>query len=447
MKKGGIDVNKAKDILLTISGIKEYYSYLKASQYDSPSSIEEYQFKKIRLLLILCFEKIEYYRRLFQEIGFDPKRDFTNLGDLRKIPKLTKTLALKNHSSLLNPSYIKKGLEFRTSGTTGKIFKELVSENHWIVEQGIIWRHWSWFNYRFRDKMAIIRSFVPESGEGLWKDDVLRNFRYYSAYHLNLESVKHYLLNMLEWKPVILRGYPSSLYILAKMSEALNISIQPPKAILTASETLSTEYRTTIERAFNAKVYDWYGQAECTVTFNECEKHEGLHLNSEYGYAELIHGDNMSTDERNIIATNLNNYAMPLIRYETGDIAIVLEDGACSCGRNLPLIKSIKGRHDDFLYTPDDRVIPSVNLYTFMDSFEEIIEFQFIQNKIDLLTVNISSLNKNIVTNSRLIAGLRNRFGTDISFDINHTSDFIKTEEGKKRVIVSLLSESARLLK
>jgi phenylacetate-CoA ligase len=47
---------------------------------------------------------------------------------------------------------------------------------------------------------------------------------------------------------------------------------------------------------------------------------------------------------------------MPLIRYRTGDRAI-LETGApgCACGRALPLLGAIDGRSDDVLYTRDGR--------------------------------------------------------------------------------------------
>ena len=54
--------------------------------------------------------------------------------------------------------------------------------------------------------------------------------------------------------------------------------------------------------------------------FHECEQHEGMHLNWEYGLVELL-----PTDEKNvyrIIATNLHNFSMPLLRYDTGDLAV-----------------------------------------------------------------------------------------------------------------------------
>ncbi len=170
---------------------------------------------------------------------------------------LTKEQARKEHSALTNPRLLQDALELRTSGSTGDVFKEYVSRKHWVVEQGIVWRHWSWMGYRFRDKMAIVRSYVPAPGQPLWKLDRARNFLYFSAYHLTPDNAKSYLQKMKEWRPKYLRGYPSSLYILARMAKDANMELPPVEGILTASETLLPAYRETIESAFGAKVYDW----------------------------------------------------------------------------------------------------------------------------------------------------------------------------------------------
>ncbi len=434
-------MNIIKDVILTLKGIQYYRNELIESQYSDVDTIKSLQFEKIRTLLIKSFNEIKFYRDLFESIGFDPNSDFNSLDDIEKIPILTKETARENQSNLINPNYSDTSLEFRTSGTTGDKFVSYVSENQWIVEQGIVWRHWKWAGYKFRDKMAIIRSYVPEGeDEGLWKYERMRNFLFFSAYHLNAKNAKIYLDKIKDWNPKFLRGYPSSLYILAKMAEKYEIRLDGLKGILTASETLLPHYREKIESVFGAKVFDWYGQAEATIVFTECEAHEGMHINSEYGFCELIKDPSLDKGEYKIVATNLNNFAMPLIRYDTGDVAVAEDQNKCSCGRTLPLIKSIKGRSDDFLFGDDGREIPSVNLYTMMYKFDEIVSFQFVQEKEQEVILKIEGTN----ITDEILDTLRNkmlkRFGADMKINIDTSGDFILSGEGKKNPIINRLN-------
>lgn len=431
-------IEKINDLSLSYRGILLYNKLFSSSQYFPISELQQYQIDCLKKLLIETYENIKFYRDLFWHHDFDPYKDFKTLEDIKRLPLLTKEKARRNQSRLANDNKIKNALELRTSGSTGEIFKEYVSRYQWIIEQGIVWRHWKWLNYKFRDRMAIVRSYVPDKGEPLWKLDRARNFLYFSAYHLTPGNAERYLMVMQKWKPTILRGYPASLYILARISEEKRINIPPLKGVLTASEMLLPHYRDAIERAFNAKVFDWYGQAETTVTMNECEAHEGMHINMEYGLCELLPDSSLNDNERRIVATNLHNDAMPLIRYDTGDIAVLHEkEDSCLCGRTLPLIKYIKGRSDDFLYAPEGRIIPSVNLYTMMYHFDHIISFQFIQNDKKSLEIRIKGNSINSQDVSQLEHEIKNRFGNGIDLSISQSGDFIQTEEGKKNPIIS----------
>ncbi|MBI1855964.1 MAG: phenylacetate--CoA ligase family protein [Chloroflexi bacterium] len=353
---------------------------------------------------------------------------------------MTKARARGLGPELLNAMEAAKAMELRSSGSTGEPFVIQVSKNHWVMEQAIVWRHWSWMGYRFRDRMAIVRSYVPEAGEPLWKLDPIRNFLYMSAYHLTPENAAAYLEKLREWQPKYLRGYPSSLYILAKMAEAQGITAPRVKGILTASESLLPVYRETIERVFGASVFDWYGQSEETITMNECEAHQGLHINLEYGYCELLADPSLPENERRIVATCLHNLAMPLIRYETGDVAVLAEDGAlCGCGRTLPLVKAIKGRSDDFIRTPDGRIIPSVNFYTLFYELPNIIAFQLVQREVGCLEVYIKSQDFGEALLRELRTKLQDRLGEAINIQIHLNEAFVQTGEGKKRVVVSML--------
>jgi len=267
----------------------------------------------------------------------------------------------------------------------------------------------------------------------------VENTLYFSAYHLTPANAAQYLREMTAFGPSLLRGYASSIYILARMAEEHSLPVPRVKGIVTGSETLLPKYRECIERVFGIRVCDWYGQAESTVTMSECGAHQGLHLNEDYGVCELVSDPSLAANERRIIATNLDNLAMPLIRYDTGDIAVVSDRRSCSCGRAFPLVSAIRGRSDELIRTRNGRVLPSVNFYAVFHEFDEIRAFQLVQHDLDHVDVRVESIALDAAARARLLAELAVRLGADVRLSLIENEGFEQSADGKKRVIVSKL--------
>lgn len=431
-------IDRIKDISYTYRGINLYEKELKESCFLDKKIVKDKQFHKLKKLLIESEQYVPYYKELFNKIGFDPKIDFNSLEDFKKIPILKKETVRKNREKFISEKYSKNALEFKTSGSSGNPFTELVSPKHWIVEQGVIWRHWKWGGYNFRDKMAIVRSYAPKNEKELIKVDKIRNFYYYSPFHLTDKNIKMYLEHMIDEGIVFLRGYPSSLLSLANYVHKTGCKIPKIKGMLTASEVLTDEDRKVIETAFKSKISNHYGLAEQIVMFGDCEKHEGLHNYDEYGYVELL-----DTEEKNIkkiIGTNLNNFAMPLIRYDTGDLSEMSENG-CSCSRSSLVIKNVIGRHDSQIITPEGNKIPSVNFYT-MFEYYPVESWQLIQRSIHNVEVifhgdNLE--NKKDELFSKLKEDLSYRLPQSMSFEMSLNKPFVKVGEGKKNPFIGFV--------
>lgn len=422
-------IERIKDIWLSLEGIFYYFFFLKRSSFWSPKKIEQYQYGKLKKMLLVCETKVPYYQRLFNEIGFEVERDFKSINDLKKIPITTKDNIRKHYVEFLNPDYAGKSIELKTSGSTGEPLKVQISKNQWVVEQGIVWRHWKWNGYHFRKKMGIIRSYTPKN-EKLIKYDKIRNFIYYSPYHLTDENMNMYLDHMIKEKVEFLRGYPSSLEALALYVLKSHHSIPRIKGILSASEVLTGRTRNTIEKAFNCKVTNWYGLAECIVTMGDCEKHEGLHVFEEYGYAEFLNTSDQG--QKRIIGTNLHNYAMPLLRYETNDIAEI--ENECSCARNSRVVKNIIGRNNSFIKLKD-RNIPITNFYTLMEHYLQVESWQIVQHGEKCIELILGKrVDKGL--RDELINEYRLRLPDWVDFNISFDKEFIKKGEGKKVAFV-----------
>ena len=428
-------LGKLEDLFLTFKGIYTYQTFIRKSCYWSAKKMEKYQYRKLRKLLIESYANVPYYRKLFTSIGFDPRVDFKSLEDMNKIPILEKTKAREVQKELVNEKLVDKAFPLRTSGSTGNPFQVFISKNAWVIEQAVVWRHWKWSGYKFRDKMAIVRSYVPKNGV-LFKKESLRNFLYFSPFDLNDENIAFYLDKMVDEKVKVLRGYPSSILAIANFVNRTGYTIPNLKMILVASERLSDTDRSTIEKAFKTKVTNHYGLAEVCVMMGDCEKHQGLHNYDDYGYLELHDID--KSGQKKIFGTNLHNLAMPLIRYETGDIAEVA-DKDCSCSRTLPVVHNIVGRHDSFIKTSGDHQIPTVNFYTMLEHFLEVEQWQIVQEDLSNLRFIIKAPGITDERIEQLRGDIADRLGSKLQFSVDPSGKFVQKFEGKINPFVSML--------
>jgi phenylacetate-CoA ligase len=418
-----------QDALLTFKGIIRYYSLLKKSQFWNSEQKLSYQKKHLSILLKHAFRNVPWYSNIQKKYDIRPN-SINPFNELKKLPILSKSDVRNNHADFCVPHASKNSLTFSTSGTTGEPLSVYTSKNQWILEQGIIWRSWKWAGYRFRDKVAIFRSYAPGKDKTKIKKDFLRNWSYFSVFDMDDESMDKYFDYLIKWKPKFLRGYPSALLLVAEYALKNNVKLPHLKGIFTASEVVHDIQRDKLKEAFGVNVFDHYGQAEITCMFHECEIHEGMHIDSEYGYVELL--PSSSEGLYKIIATNLHNLSMPLLRYDTGD----LSDGTfieCGCKKGLKL-KKIHGRNDDYIIKKDNSKISTINLYTYFAKLDYINKFQMQQNSKGTLEIilkfdsNIDKPNQDI-KKEFIKSDLSEKTGLDII--ISSEKSLYQSSEGK----------------
>ena len=156
------------------------------------------------------------------------------------------------------------------------------------------------------------------------------------------------------------------------------------------SETMSKERRKKIEELFGARICDFYALQEKCACISECE-HGRMHINAEYGVVELIPIPNSPYCE--IVATGFLNPAMPLIRYNTHDLAIAGK-GTCPCGRALPVVESIQGRFEDSLtrqIVDSVEVVEAFPIAAESRSHRKITVFCFSNSHSEIRNVPVSS--------------------------------------------------------
>jgi len=341
---------------------------------------------RLKRTLVLAAEGVPFYRERFRQAGFDPHRHFNSTADLVRLPLLTKDDVRANQEQMIDRRFLRGSVEAHTSGTTGQPMAMRLNENYVALDYACMFRHWAKAGYTFRSPFAAVRSYVPDTpGDPLWKFSWWQNTLYMSAYHLKPSNAEQYIGQLLRFRPQHLRGYVSSLNVLAEFAYPHREKFDFVRGVFTASETLSEFERANIERTFGKKLYDWYGMTEPAVVITERVDHDGMEVDWEYGYPEFAEAPGLPADERRLIATSLHNPVMPFIRYETEDIAS-LAGGLDSAGL-YPRVRAMRGRKDECLVTPDGARLPSLNFYSLLQTYTDILRFQFVQMSASAVTM------------------------------------------------------------
>lgn len=379
--------------LLKRPRVIRYYNEFLKTQFLSYEDLKAMQEEQLRKMIHFACENVPYYTKLFEELRLKPG-DINTIKDLEKLPILTKAIIKKNWQDFIPRNIGKlRYINGSTGGSTGAPLKYRMSLEDYERGVALLYRGWGYAGYKLGDKMAVIAgsSLIPTTKSETKKkiQDFLLNTRHYSSFDMSEQKLFDYFHDINRWKPYFIRGYVSSIYLFAKFIKDNYLTLDfRPKAIFTTAEQLFDTQRELIEQVFNTKVFNNYGLNDGGVSAYECEKHNGMHIDTERAIMEVVNenGEQVTNEEGKILATSLYNYALPFIRYDTGDIGVV-SDAECSCGRKTLLLKKIVGRTTDFLKL-NNIIIGSPVLTVLMGKFD-IEQYQIIQTNANSITCKI----------------------------------------------------------
>lgn len=429
--------------------VLNHLNELEKTQWYNKLDLEKYQNKKLKCLIKHAYENVPYYHRIFREKGLTPD-DIKSKDDLTKLPYLTKDDIRKNFNDLIAKNYRINQLQLvHTSGTTGSPLELYWDKNIQVMENAFIRRHWGWANFGLNDKRITLRGnvIVPlsQKKKPFWRYNIPEKQIFFSAFHINSETLGDYVNKIKELSLKAIQGYPSTIYTLAKYMSENNI-IVPVDAVFTSSEPVYEIQREVIENQFQCKIFDLYGLSERTVAAGQCPE-GNYHIFYEYGIMELSKNDEIVSDNEfgEIISTGLNNYGMPLIRYRTGDTT-KLKDESCACERNLPLMDPVQTKLDDVIIAKDGNVLsPSVLTHPFKP-LVNIKKSQIIQESKDKLIIKIVKRQEYSEKDSVfLLNELYTRVGSDMTIELDFVEDIPLTKAGKYRWIISRIPNSNKL--
>jgi len=185
-------------------------------------------------------------------------------------------------------------------------------------------------------------------------------------------------------------GYSSSLYVIALIAKKNNLNIQFDLA-MSMGDKLFDHYQKTIEDVFNTRVVENYGCNE-GLMIGQKKDLPYFYIYTPNIYLELVDDKGNPVPDGQIgrvIVTKLDGYAMPLIRYDNGDLAIKLPRDKYPTKRDLafPLLEKVIGRNTDIVKTEDGKILIVHTFTGIFEFFPEIIQFQIVQNDLDKIII------------------------------------------------------------
>ncbi len=334
-------------------------------EYISREELEKLQFLRLKRTLKRVYENSPFYKRLFREIGLKPF-DFKSLKDIPQIPFTVREDLRKNFPYGFLALPFNQIVRLHTStGTTGKPKAIFFSPKDIESSAILIARSMRMTGAKREDVFQNMMSYGMFTGGLIF---------HYGAERLGLlvipagtGNTERQIELMMDFKTTIVHITPSYALYLADVLEEKGINPGKDlnlKIAYLGAEPYSETTRERIEQIFNIEAFNSYGLSEMNgpgVAF-ECQFKKGMHLWEDNFILEIIDPSTEKVlpdgEEGEIVLTSVNREAMPILRYRTGDIAVVYPD-KCRCGRSHRRISRIKGRVDDMLIIRGVNVFPS----------------------------------------------------------------------------------------
>ena len=426
--------------------------------HASREQIAEIQLAGIQKTVIDVYEHIPFYKKSFDEVGFDPY-SVKSLDDVARIPFVQKQDLRDAYPYGMLAVPLKDVREIHmSSGTTGIATVGAYTEHDIKIWGECFSRAVDYARGDENDVMQICY------GYGLFTGGLGAHYGSISAgcatIPISAGNTERQIRILREMGPTILACTPS--YAMHIADTAIEMGLDPARdfslrAGIHGAEPFSDNFRRDLERKLGYRVLDIYGLTETMGpgVAIECWEQQGLHIAEDHFYPEIINpetGEVLPDGEwGELVITTLDREASPVVRYRTRDITRIIP-GECPCGRTHRRIDRIHGRTDDMLIIRGVNVFPS-QIEDVMKTFPEMSSWYQIEVDTDHRSLDIVTLkaepNPNVDLDSiadidrlqkRISAALKAALSVGVKVKLVEPKS-IPRSEGKAKRIVDLRKE------
>jgi len=231
-------------------------------------------------------------------------------------------------------------------------------------------------------------------------------------------------------------GYTSYFKEICKYLESVNapafrIDISSMIAI---AEPLGLPIKKAVKKFFNFDILSRYSNMENGILSQQIKNAgQSYHINWASYFIEILDLDedvpvSYGTLGR-VVVTDLFNYHMPMIRYDTGDLAIMNVDKNFFNG--APSFSKVEGRRMDTIYDTQGNVMTTV-VYE-LEYFPEFKQSQLIQKgeKTYVVKINMDGI---FTQEEKMIDILQNFLGSNAIIEIEYVDEIPQLSSGKMKL-------------
>lgn len=395
----------------------------------SEAEVAQWQKEKIGFLLKTASNNVPFYK------------DYRNYKQIQDCPVINKSDIKNNYDAFLSAVYRDKPLhKMSTSGSTGtpftvlqnkekrnRVIAELIYHNaivgQYVGDKFIFYRVWTEKNKKSK---------LQQMKENIMPIDIL---------HLDDANLK-YIVNVLNTDKKIRStlAYASTYDMILKYIKDHNMKVDTSvKAMISSSELLSDETRDGLEELLGCKVINRYSNQECGVLAQSNLHNKNMIINNASYYIEVLDIDKNAPvqdgEVGRIVVTDLFNYAMPLIRYDTGDL------GTISTHSGKRAFSTIQGRRVDLIYDTKGRPLTPHTWGVYMWKFNKLKQYQFIQENRKQYVLKVNGA-KGIYEKEEFELLLKEILGDDASIDVQFVDEIPTLASGKFKKTICNLREN-----
>lgn len=372
---------------------------LEHTQWWPPERLREYQWRQLRLLHAHAVRSVPHYRRTLGDAPL-PESDGACADAWQALPILTRR-DLQDHFADLRSSEYPQGhgsvTQSSSSGSTGAPVRVLKSQVGGLFWQAVSARDHLWHRRDLSRKLAGIKT-QASPRKALYPDGLnfpdwgvpTKGFRTGPSAMLNLNARVH---EQAEWlqrqRPDYLLSYPSILEALARHCRDERVELAPLLQLRSMSEILRPEVRQICRVVWEVEIKDMYSTEETGYIALQCPESGQMLVQAETVFVEVLDRQRRPCapgETGEVIVTPLHNFAMPLLRYAIGDLAVA--GASAACGRGLPVLERVLGRTRNMIRLPGGaQVFPDYQ--GVMEGIDCVRQFQVVQHSLTQLEIRL----------------------------------------------------------
>ncbi len=332
--------------------------------YLPQAQLRELQLARLKNMVSRAYDRVALFRSRLNELDITPS-DIKTLADIAKLPFTIKTDLRDTYPFGLFASPMNEIVRLHaSSGTTGKPIVVAYTQEDIKVWASVMHRTFACCGL---DRNDIVQN---SYGYGLFTGGL---GAHYGAEDMGATVIptsggntERQIMVMKDFGVTAICSTPSYFLHMLDMAKEMGIDMHdlPLRAGVFGAEPWTEQMRERIEQAAGIKAYDIYGLSEIIGpgVASACCAQDGLHIFEDHFYPEIIDPVTCQVlpdgQEGELVLTTLSKQAMPMIRYRTRDITMLMTE-QCSCGRTVRRIRRIGRRSDDMFIIRGVNVFPS----------------------------------------------------------------------------------------